>query len=41
MRPRHLEPRAAPRKILNPPGAMRTPYDGVGDGKTEPASLTF
>ena len=27
MRPRHLEPRAAPRKILNLPGAMRAPYD--------------
>jgi hypothetical protein len=39
-RPGHLEPRAAPRKILNLPGAMRAPYDGVGDGKTEPASLT-
>jgi hypothetical protein len=39
-RPRHLEPRAAPRKILNLPGVMRTPYDRVGDGKTEPASLT-
>jgi hypothetical protein len=41
MRPRHLEPRAAPRKILNLPDAIRAPYDGVGDGKTEPGSLTF
>jgi hypothetical protein len=38
--PRHLEPRAAPGKILNVPDAMGAPNDRVGDRETEPSSLT-